>query len=446
MGKVKWREKPVREHYRDISIRTAFMLYVVVAAFISTAICSIFLNFLSVKRFELERKYFEMSHEYLVPTDGTYSVVNGEDAATYTIFDSKGTVLDSFSASYYNTSISFSGRTVDIGSQESVLETLAIIVTPNYSAKDTIISRSISIAQILCIPFCYLSALVICASKFYKRKLKEPIETLDAASERISENDLDFTIEAKTQNELGRLCSSFETMRSSLVENNSEMWRQMEERRRLNAAFSHDLRTPLTVLKGHAAMLATSLPEGKSTAEEAAEEIRIMQTHIARLENYVDAMAHLQRLEDAEIHRSAVDVSSFSRALYDSAVIICRDKTVQLSVTQPETSANIDQDIVMQVCENMLSNSSRHAASTVYLNVFSDDVMFSVTIQDDGAGFSAEALYKASSPFYKGRESGPTHLGLGLNICNILTHRHGGGLYISNSTLGAKVIAKFSTL
>ena len=67
----------------------------------------------------------------------------------------------------------------------------------------------------------------------------------------ISNNNLDFSIKYDSKDELGELCSSFETMRFTLANNFSEMWRQMEERKQLNAAFAHDLRTPLTVLKGY---------------------------------------------------------------------------------------------------------------------------------------------------------------------------------------------------
>lgn len=61
---------------------------------------------------------------------------------------------------------------------------------------------------------------------------------------------------------MGALCASFEEMRRALWENNRVMWRQMEERKRLNAAFAHDLRTPLTVLRGYAGMLLHDLSEG----------------------------------------------------------------------------------------------------------------------------------------------------------------------------------------
>ena len=55
----------------------------------------------------------------------------------------------------------------------------------------------------------------------------------------------------------------------------------------------------------------------------------------------------------------------------------------------------------------------------------------------------AEALARASAPFYKGRESGPEHLGLGLNICDILCRRHGGALTVSNAAGGAQITARF---
>lgn len=74
----------------------------------------------------------------------------------------------------------------------------------------------------------------------------------------ISNNNLNFSIKYDSKDELGELCSSFETMRFTLANNFSEMWRQMEERKQLNAAFAHDLRTPLTVLKGYNEILQSN--------------------------------------------------------------------------------------------------------------------------------------------------------------------------------------------
>lgn len=154
----------------------------------------------------------------------------------------------------------------------SICEVAPIIATPIYSA------------------LCIITATLL----FYRNKLKKPLTELKAASEMISNNNLNFSIKYDSKDELGELCSSFETMRFTLANNFSEMWRQMEERKQLNAAFAHDLRTPLTVLKGYNEILQSNHdPITKSTAV-------TMGKHIFRLERYVDSMSHLRRLEDAQ--------------------------------------------------------------------------------------------------------------------------------------------------
>lgn len=62
-----------------------------------------------------------------------------------------------------------------------------------------------------------------------------------------------------SDDELGQLCAAFETMRKELLKSNQELWRQAEERKRLNAVSSHDLRNPITVLKGTVKLLRQAL-------------------------------------------------------------------------------------------------------------------------------------------------------------------------------------------
>lgn len=150
----------------------------------------------------------------------------------------------------------------------ALLEKLPIVATPIYSA------------------FCIIAAALL----FYKNRLKKPLAELRAASEKIANNDLDFSIDYDSNDELGQLCASFEIMRTTLADNFSKMWRQVEERKALNAAFAHDLRTPLTVLKGYNEMLQAS--DNSQTRETAA----TMGKHISRMENYVSSMSNIRRM------------------------------------------------------------------------------------------------------------------------------------------------------
>ncbi|WP_297037545.1 HAMP domain-containing protein, partial [uncultured Enorma sp.] len=86
--------------------------------------------------------------------------------------------------------------------------------------------------------------------RFYRRYIAEPLASLGAAADRIAAQDLDFEVAPVRGRELGRLAGVMERMREALFDAYRELWRAAEDRRRLNAAFAHDLRTPLTVLKG----------------------------------------------------------------------------------------------------------------------------------------------------------------------------------------------------
>ena len=102
---------------------------------------------------------------------------------------------------------------------------------------------------------------------------------------------MDFSIDYDNKDELGQLCASIEIMRTTIEDNFSKMWRQVEERKALNAAFAHDLRTPLTVLKGYNEMLQAS--DNSQTRDTAA----TMGKHIFRKENYVSRMSNIRRME-----------------------------------------------------------------------------------------------------------------------------------------------------
>ena len=95
-----------------------------------------------------------------------------------------------------------------------------------------------------------MGGLALSGILYYHIKLKQPISTLRNGISRIRNHDLDFSMPVHSDDELGQLCTAFDTMREELLKSNQELWRQAEERKRLNAAFSHDLRNPITVLKG----------------------------------------------------------------------------------------------------------------------------------------------------------------------------------------------------
>lgn len=293
------------------------------------------------------------------------------------------------------------------------------------------------------------SALGVAAAAmfFYKSKLKRPLELLGEASAKISQNELDFSLDYRSKDEMGTLCRSFEIMRSALEENQTKMWRSMEERKRLNAAFAHDLRTPLTVLKGYNEIILLSGGDReRSTAE-------IMAKHLGRMEHYVESMSGIRRLEDRELFCQEVSLKEFVHSLANSGVIFCEQKGKKFSF-QSSMSAekmNLDQELILQVYHNLLSNAVRYASDSVSAAAEEKENGFLLTVVDNGGGFSEKALKNATEPYYHEKKKDladcgakeENHFGLGLYICKILCRQHGGYVEISNAASGAKVTAFF---
>lgn len=299
----------------------------------------------------------------------------------------------------------------------SFLEAFPIAATPIYSAA------------------CILAAALL----FYRDKLKTPLSELKMASEKISKNDLGFSIAYKSKDELGQLCASFETMRSALAQNFSDMWRQMEERKQLNAAFAHDLRTPLTVLKGYDEILQAS---GDEQTRDAAV---TMGKHIARLEQYISSMGSLRRLEDAQPEYRVVPLQDFLSSLHESAEILCTQagKKLYLHNRTGVRQLSIDTQFVSQVCNNLLSNAARYAAASVIIAFEDRDGGLLLSVSDDGKGFDGNSLQNAAKPYYTEEGDHSTHFGLGLYICKTLCEHHGGYLTLENISNGANATAFF---
>lgn len=294
-------------------------------------------------------------------------------------------------------------------------------------------------------PVTYFICLFTASIIFYRTKMKIPLSLLSSSAAKIADKDLDFNIHYDKNDEMGQLCIAFEKMRSALETNNREMWRQMEDRKRLNAAFSHDLRTPLTVLEGHLGILQKYTPDGKLTIDDLKEVYTSMAGQVDRLKIYVSAMNDLQRLEDIEIKKQFVQTVDFIMQLKDTAKIICSNKQLTFSNEITTETIYICPEIVLQVVENLLSNAIRFARSSIYMKCYTIDNSFIINVTDNGIGFNETVLKYATNPFYTTeRKDSRGHFGLGLNICKILCERHSGTITLSNlPTGGASITVAF---
>lgn len=326
----------------------------------------------------------------------------------------------------------------------------------------------LSVVQILLPIVIYICALFLSASLFYRLKLREPIEALTKGADRIIDNDLDFEMAAGSEDELGQLCTAFETMRKTLLANNRELWRQAEERRRLNAAFAHDLRNPVTVLKGsvklakHAVMDAAAdseqqreereqrdqkgqgkqkeQREQKTQREQLAGHLQRIEDYTNRIEQYVESMSSIQKLEQIEIKKEPVAWRSLMQELEQMIRLVGADCQKEIYFQTSKLTDNaagdilVDKAILFQIAENLVANALRFAVHKITVCCIASDGNLSFTVTDDGCGFPDKLLQNGIQPFQKGREDAG-HFGMGLYLCELLSKKHGGSLTIQNNSM-----------
>lgn len=318
-------------------------------------------------------------------------------------------------------------------------------IEPNYSELDKKLMGTLDVLKMALIPIIYISSSIFAALFFYNLKLKIPIACLNHASNNIANDNLDMAVEYTSEDELGRLCDSFEKMRSTLVENNIKMWRLTEERRRLNAAFAHDLRTPLTVLKGYNELMIKKVNSSSVEKSKLLSNLLVVERHIKRLENYVCSVSSMQKLEELEPDYKSVDVEFVITNLKETANIIKQDKEVNFSIINytKYTRTSIDFDLFVQVFENLMSNALRYCNKKVDVMLKICEQKLVLQVVDDGEGFSSQGIKNATNAFYHEGKSEDS-FGLGLYICNLICKKHNGRLRVGNMVKsGALVIAEF---
>lgn len=276
-----------------------------------------------------------------------------------------------------------------------------------------------------------LAGLAGAGALFYRCKLRQPIALLLEGTRRIRARDLDFSIPAVSRDELGQLCAAFETMRARLLESNRELWAQAEERKRLNAAFAHDLRNPVTVLKGCVTLLRQG-DRDPGTLDR-------LERYTLRVEEYVEAMSGIQRLEQLPVRPGTVDSSALAAELEETARLLAPRLSVSLSAPEAGT-VELDRGTLLTVAENLIGNAARFARQRLVLSLAWEGDLLTLTVADDGPGFPPDLLDAGPKPFGRVGED-PEHFGMGLYSCRLLCRKHGGELRLENRPAGGALAA-----
>ena len=268
-------------------------------------------------------------------------------------------------------------------------------------------------------------------SVFLARRLSGPIRDMEQATRRISAGDLDVRLGDYPPDEMGRLAESINHM--------TERLKHLEAARtQFISEISHDLRTPLTAIKG----LLVNLLDASGSGEQPSLEIAERETD--RLIRLVNQLLDFSRWQGGqlELNRRPVDVGAIVSAAVTLSEGRARHRNITLSTDVPPSLPTIsaDPDRLQQVILNLLDNAIKFTpgGGQVTLTVTQreggalspSEGEIEVSVQDTGRGMSDEERNRAFEPYYRGEGGGS---GLGLTIARAIVEAHGGRMGIESS-------------
>lgn len=410
--------------FRDMSIRKTFVSYVLIALFITLILsgltvwgCLATQNWLLPEKEKAVLSINAKSEDGSTEQKMTMVLTQGEEIPFLISSDSASTEKEFISYTFDRIENSYKS------------------LTP----KRQIVYVAASVAMIAMPTLYCVIGILVCAYLFYKHKLKEPLITLEAATDQIARRDLDFEVTYKSNDEFGRLCSSFEDMRAALLQANREMWNMLEERRKLQSSIAHDLRNPIAIIRGYAEYLQINFPKGNLSMEQGVMIANNLSASANRLERYTESVRNISNLEALEITRKPCIVSEFLDAVAIDMRILAdaKSKELQISKDIPIGSYQLDTESYSRVIENIFQNAIRFADKKISLSWSITNKKLITCIADDGPGFATEILKRTKHMVLS---SDDEHIGMGLTVSEILCQKHGGTIKLSNHNTGGAVV------
>jgi heavy metal sensor kinase len=266
--------------------------------------------------------------------------------------------------------------------------------------------------------------------------ISRPLRRMAAVASAVDSGDLSHRIDYSGEDEIGVLADSFNHMMDRLEEG-------FRREREFVSDASHELRSPLTVLRGRIEQLADHSGGREAVTAEAGELMR----EVRRMERLTDDMLTLAKAErGALLQRRPVPLNDFVADLRrDLPLLGPRHYDVESSL---HGELDADPDRLAQVVRNLVTNAVRHTSREghIEVSITSDDGVAQFTVSDDGTGIEPGQLGRIFDRFHRtdeGRSRAEGGSGLGLAIARAIVEAHGGSIE-AESQPGAGATIRFS--
>lgn len=338
---------------------------------------------------------------------------------------------------------------------------LILAVNGNYEAADEeepSTSRSIitkltgNAAAVLAVCVMTFVIAIIIISLIISKTIVDPIEKITVGADEIAKGNLDYEIDYRSTNELGQLAESFSYMQSRVKESIEQLNRADQQEKEMIAGIAHDLRTPLTSIKGYLEGIQDGVAD---TPEKQKHYLETIYDSAVSMEKMLNDLLTISKLELGSITLNCEDVRIADFVAYASEIGSELEKEGFEFVIKDKSKSNallrIDTDRFTRVIDNIISNSIKYRRKGVkgkvslIISEYEHSVMFEIA--DNGMGVDSASLTRIFDTLYradKARSNVSDGSGLGLAVCRQIVELHGGMIWAQ--TNAAKGLSIFISL
>ncbi|ENQ3077284.1 HAMP domain-containing histidine kinase [Bacillus cereus] len=321
-----------------------------------------------------------------------------------------------------------------------------VLYTLHTNYKNPVLQKYLPIPDIsLIISFILLFvAEVLFLARSFGKSLSKEMLILKKVTDKIQKEDLDFQVEKSRIIEVNEILDSLVKMKDELNDSLRKQWEMETNRREQIAALAHDVKTPLTILRGNAELLNEfTLDSNQGKCNE-----HILKS-VAEMEMYMQSLLDITKSEEGtSLQFKQIDLQNFIHNIIEESAICALDKQLNLMKEVKDIPKCIHGDgaalkrAIMNVMMNAIEYSPVNGDLLFTVETVHDKVQF--IIEDAGRGFTKEEMNAATEQFYRGDKSRHSkhHHGIGLYIAKNFAKQHGGNIYLSHSEKlgGAKVV------
>lgn len=268
-----------------------------------------------------------------------------------------------------------------------------------------------------------------------------PIRSLTEGAQRIMEGNLSEPVIYDGKDELSRVCDVFNQMQSHLKDEKERDAAYEKSRTDMIAGISHDLRTPLTSVKGY----IKGLRDGIVTTPEKMEQyLTIAYNKATEMEVLLQNLFYFSKLETGNLplflteEDLGVLVRTFDRQSRDE--LLQENVSIRLDIRTEENPVMVDTEQIHRLLANLTNNSLKYADTedlTLTISVWNEAGKIHLVFADNGKGVPEDKLSSLFVQFWRGDESrssrsGGGGSGLGLNIVKHIVEMHGGSVGARN--------------